>query len=211
MRIFKTCSVYYEYGLTEAGPRVSSQKIASNSIDSVGKAINGVEVKIIDSNGRVAKNNEYGLVHIKTPSIYLKYISGAPKFTSLYNDWLNTGDIGYFDANNELYIVGRADDVIIINAHKIYPSDVEKQIIDHTFIKECVVTKIEHNGNEFVGCLYVSEKEVDGDIREILKTKMMIYEIPRFFLRCDELPRTKTGKISIREVQAHLKKYISQE
>ena len=81
----------------------------------------------------------------------------------------------------------------------------------HAQIKECAVAKIELNSDECIGCLYVSEKEIDRSIREILKTELLVYEIPSFFLRCDVLPRTKNGKVSMREVQAYLKKYISQE
>ena len=111
---------------------------------------------------------------------------------------------------NQINII-QAYDVIIIDSHKVYPSDVEKQIVEQSEVKECAVAKVELNGNEFIGCLYVSEKEIDRDIKERLKSKLLVYEIPRFFLKCDALPRTKNGKVSTREVQACLQKYISQE
>lgn len=211
LTIFRNCSVYYEYGLSEAGPRVTTQKIEAYSLDSVGKTIKNVQVKVVNQFGDETLIGEYGFVHVKTPSKYLGYISGESKFKSLYEDWLNSGDIGYFDEYNELHIVGRADDVIIIDAHKIYPSEVEKKIVEQSEVKECAVAKVEFNSNEFIGCLYVSEKAIDRDIKEKLKSKLLVYEIPRFFLKCDALPKTKNGKISTREVQACLQKYISQE
>ena len=210
-QVFNKCSVYYEYGLSEAGPRVSTQKISACCLDSVGKPIKNVQIKIIKQSGEEAQNNEYGVVHIQTPSRFSGYVCGNGKFISLYMNWLNTGDIGFWDDFGELHIVGRMDDVIIINAHKIYPSEVQQQIIEQSDVKECAVAKIEFNGNEFIGCLYVSKNEIDRDIKEKLKSKLLVYEIPRFFLRCDALPRTKNGKISMREVQACLRKYISQE
>ncbi len=210
-QIFTTCSVYYEYGLTEAGPRVTTQRISSKSIDSVGKPIENVQVKIINQNKKEVAKNEYGIIHVKTPSIYAGYIFGNSKFESLCEGWLNTGDIGYFDDYEELHIVGRADDVMIINAHKIYPSEIEKQILEHASAKECAVAKVDFNGNEFIGCLYVSEEEIEHDIKEKLRTNLLPYEIPRFFLRSKEIPRTNNGKISHHEVQACLKKYINQE
>lgn len=211
LTIFEKCSIYYEYGLSEAGPRVATQKIEAHSLASVGKPIKNVQVKVVNQSGNETRIGEYGLVHVKTPSKYSGYISGESKFKSLYLDWLNSGDIGYFDEFNELHIVGRADDVIIIDAHKIYPSEVEKKIVEQSDVKECAVAKVELNGNEFIGCLYAGEKEIDRDIKEKLKSKLLVYEIPRFFLRCNALPRTKNGKISTREVQACLQKYISQE
>lgn len=210
-KIFNKCSVYYEYGLSEAGPRVTTQKISASCLDSVGKPIKNVQIKIIKQSGEEVQENEYGVIHIQTPSQYSGYICGDGKFKSLYMNWLNTGDIGFWDSFGELHIVGRADDVIIINAHKIYPSEVEKKIVEQSDVKECAVAKVELNGNEFIGCLYAGEKEIDRDIKEKLKSKLLVYEIPRFFLRCNALPRTKNGKISTREVQACLQKYISQE
>ena len=128
----------------------------------------------------------------------------------MYEGWHNTGDVGYIDVNGELHIINRLDDVIIIDSHKVYPSEVEKQIVEQSDVKECIVAKVELNGNEFIGCLYASEKEIDRDIKEKLKSKLLTYEIPRYFLKCDSLPRAKTGKISTHEVQACLQKYISQ-
>jgi len=187
LTIFRNCSIYYEYGLSEAGPRVTTQKIKAYSLDSVGKTIKNVQVKVVNRFGDETQRGEYGFVHVKTPSKYLGYISGESKFKSLYKDWLNSGDIGYFDEFNELHIVGRADDVIIIDAHKVYPSEVEKKIIEQSNVKECAVAKVELNGNEFIGCLYASEKEINRGIKEKLKSKLLVYEIPRFFLRCDAL------------------------
>ena len=102
------------------------------------------------------------------------------------------------------------DDVIIIDSHKVYPSEVEKQIVEQSDVKECAVVKVEFNGNEFIGCLYVSEKEIDRDIKDKLKSRLLAYEIPRFFLRCDALPRTKNGKISKLQIKNIIKSIITE-
>lgn len=59
--------------------------------------------------------------------------------------------------------------LIIINSHKIYPSELESQLIEQAEFRECAVTKVEFNNNEFIGCLYVSEKDINQDIGEKLK------------------------------------------
>ena len=209
--LFQNCAVYYEYGLTEAGPRVTTQKLSSKTLDSVGAPIKDVQVKIITQNGDAASNNEVGAIHVKTPSCYLGYVFGQQKFESFKQGWLNTGDIGFFDLNNELHILNRADDVMIINAHKVYPSEVERQIVANTAIEECVVVQIEHNGDALIGCLYVGAEDAPKAIRAALNKKLMIYEIPKIFLRCEELPRTKTGKVSRIEAKTILQKYLAQE
>ena len=209
--VFSYIQIYNVYGLSEAGPRVTAQRVDCSKSNSVGKPIKDVEIKIVNEQGSIVTSGEYGIIHVNTPSLFNGYIVGNNKHISLYEGWHNTGDVGYIDINGELHIINRFDDVIIIDSHKVYPSEVEKKIVEQSDVKECAVAKVELNGNEFIGCLYAGEKEIDRDIKEKLKSKLLVYEIPRFFLRCDALPRTKNGKISIREVQACLQKYISQE
>lgn len=209
--VFSHIPIYNVYGLSEAGPRVTAQRIDCCQSNSVGRPIKDVEIKIVNEQGSIVTSDEYGIIHVNTPSLFNGYIVGNNKHISLYEGWHNTGDVGYIDINGELHIINRFDDVIIIDSHKVYPSEVEKKIVEQSDVKECAVAKVELNGNEFIGCLYAGEKEIDRDIKEKLKSKLLVYEIPRFFLRCDALPRTKNGKISTREVQACLQKYISQE
>ena len=207
--VFSHIPIYDVYGLSEAGPRVTAQRADCSKSNSVGKPIKDVEIKIVNEQGNIVSDGEYGIIHVKTPSLFDGYVVGQNKHKSLYEGWYNTGDVGYIDINGELHIINRFDDVIIIDSHKVYPSEVEKKIVEQSDVKECAVAKVELNGNEFIGCLYAGEKEIDRDIKEKLKSKLLVYEIPRFFLKCDALPRTKNGKVSTREVQACLKEHIS--
>ena len=209
--VFSDIPIYNVYGLSEAGPRVTAQRIDCCQSNSVGKPIKDVEIKIVNEQGSIVTSGEYGIIHVNTPSLFNGYIVGNNKHISLYEGWHNTGDVGYIDVNGELHIINRLDDVIIVDSHKVYPSDVEKKIIEESCVKECAIAKVELNGNEFIGCLYASEKEIDRDIKEKLKSKLLMYETPRFFLRCGALPRTRTGKITTHEVQACLRKHISKE
>lgn len=93
---------------------------------------------------------------LNTQSRYCSYITGEEKHKSVYKDWLNTGDIGYFDEYGELHIVGRMDDVILLGAHKIYPNDVVAQIMKYTDIHECAVTAVSVNTEDVLCCLYTS-------------------------------------------------------
>lgn len=197
---FKNVKIYYEYGLSEAGPRVTSQKVSNKSIDSVGKAINGIEIAIINEFKNVVESGRLGIIHVKTPSVFMGYALGKEKFKSLYKDWLNTGDIGYFDSVGELHIVDRVDDVINICAHKIYPSDVEQTILSMDGINECSVTKIVYENEEFVGCLYVGNQIMQQEFCNYLAKKLLPYEIPKVFIKTETIPRTLNGKVSKKDV-----------
>ncbi|MBR6559055.1 MAG: long-chain fatty acid--CoA ligase [Clostridia bacterium] len=197
---FTNSNIYFEYGLTEAGPRVTSQKVNNSSNLSVGKPILGVDVIIVDDLGNVVGANTKGIIHVKTPSVYSNYVCGDKKLPSLYSDWLNTGDIGYLDDLGELYIIGRKDTMINLCAHKIYPIEVEKQILAHSKINECVVTMVTFQGEDVLCCLYISNEDIQKDIKSVLSNVLMKYEIPKIFVRTDIIPKTRNGKVSLIDV-----------
>lgn len=186
--------------MTEAGPRVTSQKVNNSHNESVGLPISGVQITIIGYNGLPLNAGSKGIIHVKTPSAYSGYICGEEKHRSLYNNWLNTGDFGYIDNAGELYVVDRIDDVINIGAHKIYPSDVERLILENDRISACVVSKCTYNGAETIGCLYASDNDCVLSIMQQLKTKLMPYEIPKRYLRVDKIPCNMRGKVNRNEV-----------
>jgi len=95
----------------------------------------------------------------------------------------------------EIHVVGRIDDVIICDAHKVYPSDVERLIMKNPSISDCAVNRCLLNGSEIVGCLYVSEAECVIDIVRWLKNKLLQYEIPKKFVRVKTIPRNSRGKV----------------
>lgn len=129
----------------------------------------------------------------------------------MYKDWLNTGDIGYFDENQELHIIERVDDVIVFEAHKIYPREIEKQILDCGFGEECIVTKIEYKDSDFIACLYTGINKSEQELRTKLKERLPVYEIPRRFIWCDGIPRTLNGKIAKAKVKTKILSSIETE
>lgn len=197
---FAGIGIYFEYGLTEAGPRVTSQKVNGSHNESAGLPISGVQITIIGENGLPLNSGIKGIIHVKTPSIYSGYVYGEEKHKPLYNDWLNTGDIGYIDNDGELHVVDRIDDVINLGAHKIYPSDVEKLILEDENIFNCVVSKFTYNATETIGCLYVSNNDCAISIMRRLKAKLIPYEIPKRYLRVSAIPCNMRGKVNRSEV-----------
>lgn len=207
-KVFRNQEIYNVYGLSEAGPRVTAQRRDCSKGNSVGKAIKGVELIIVDESGNVVPNGERGIVHINTPSRFNGYIQGEAKHKSLYQDWLNTGDIGHLDEHNELHIIGRIDDMIVIGAHKIYPTEVERRIQLAADVSECVVAMVNFKGEDVLCCLYVSDKKIRADIKSILGASLMKYEIPKLFVRADAIPKTRNGKISSKDVNETIKREL---
>lgn len=206
--VFKDIAIYNVYGLSEAGPRVTVQRANCCKGNSVGKPIMFVEIAIVSEKGKRLNKGERGIICVNTPCRSDGYVTGNEKNSSIYKNWLNTGDIGYIDENDELCIVDRIDDVIIINSHKIYPSEIERTIINNTDVSECVVVKVEINNNEFIGCLYTGMLYEEARIKEKLNKYLLPYEVPRRFIYGDMIPKSKNGKILKSKVKCFIEKAI---
>ncbi|MDD2492317.1 MAG: class I adenylate-forming enzyme family protein [Bacilli bacterium] len=196
--VLKNINLCNMYGLTEAGPRVSAQTIKNNINNSVGKAIKKVKISVVDESGKKCKKNTKGVIYVKTKSVFQSYVKGNVKHMSLYKNWLNTGDIGYFDNKKNLYIIGRIDDVIIYNSHKIYPLDLEKCILNNLHIEECYVTSYLINENILIVCFYKSmcDDDLSYEIKKCLSAIFLPYEIPKFYIKVKEIIRNSNKKIN---------------
>ncbi|MFM2129271.1 MAG: hypothetical protein RL477_817, partial [Pseudomonadota bacterium] len=93
---------------------------------SSGAPVEGASVKIIDAEDREVPRGTQGRICVKMPSLFGGYLRGAAVDTSSFLDgWHVTGDIGLLDDDGELYVLGRADDVIIVAGQNIFPQDIE--------------------------------------------------------------------------------------
>ena len=209
--VFKGIDIFNVYGLSEAGPRVAAQTKECSKSNSAGKAIQGVEFIIVDDNGIPVSKGERGVIHVNTPSRYSGYVTGSEKHKSLYRNWLNTGDIGYLDEFSELHIIDRVDDVIIVNAHKVYPGNLERLVLEIPNIIDCAVSGVVCNGVEMIGCLYVSEQDISLSTMHILKNTMAYYEIPKIVVRTDNIPKNSRGKVNRVSVKRILMESIMQK
>lgn len=198
-KVFKKINIYNVYGMTETGPRISAQQLISSKSNSVGKPLNGVSIAIVDENGKLVENYSKGIIHVNTPCLFKGYVNGHTKNKSLFNNWYNTGDIGFFDNNLELHIIGRIDDLIIINSHKIYPFEIENLIMRLEGIDECVIVKCNKSEQEILVCVYASHLS-DLNLKSKLSKYLIPYEIPKIFIKLDEIPKNKNGKIDRRKV-----------
>lgn len=129
---FSNTSVIQTYGLTEASPRVTCllPEDAFKKIGSVGKAIPDVTVDVVDENGISVNKGERGEIVVKGNNVMKGYYK-HPEATSkvLKNGWLHTGDIGMFDQDGYLYIVGRIKNLIISGGLNIYPEDIPYTLV----------------------------------------------------------------------------------
>ena len=191
-RTFNSVPLLNVYGLTEAGPRVTAQTLANQCTDySVGKAIDGVSIRI-DSTAYNCK--EYGEICVKTKALCSGYISGSPLRIS-DDGWLHTGDLGYIDKNENLYVVGRVDNMVIVGSHNVFPEDVEKTILSSGLVFECIVySKKDLINGMVLMCDYIAETDLHTELKTYCDIYLAPYEIPRNFNKVAQIPKTYNGK-----------------
>lgn len=124
------------YGLTECSPIVICNNDASPTVDSVGKPLAGVEVKIVSPD-----ENGIGELAIKGPMVMKGYFKNQAQTDKVMVDgWFHTGDLGYKDKNGNYHITGRCKNVIVTaNGKNVYPEELEYYLSKENVIDECVV------------------------------------------------------------------------
>lgn len=188
------------YGLSEASPVVCINHIDLHKHYSVGPAAPGIEVKIVDDQGKVLKAGEIGELIVKGPNVMVGYLN-LPEETAktLQDGWLHTGDMAYKDEDGFVYIVDRVKDMINLNGENVYPREIENKIYLHPDVAEvAVVGKHDSLRGETVWAYIVmkeGKKLSTVEMRKFLKDKVAPFKMPRGFVQKDSLPKNSTGKI----------------
>jgi long-chain acyl-CoA synthetase len=195
------------YGLSEASPVVSVNPLDGvRKPGSVGPAIPGVEVKILDEKGGSLKAGEVGEIAVRGPNIMKGYYNREVETKEILKDgWLYTGDIGKMDEDGYIYILDRKKDLIIVNGMNLYPREIEEILYKHPSVQDaCVIgIKDEAHGEIPVGVVQLREgmSATDQELRKFCKPHLANFKMPHRFEFWKEFPRTGTGKVLKREIK----------
>lgn len=194
------------YGLTEGSALVSLEHIEMDQggklkrPKSIGKVLPGMEVKILDEDGRQLPAGQVGEICIRGPNVMLGYYK-MPGDTAiaLSGGWLHTGDLGLFDADGHGYIVDRKKDVIIRGGQNIYPVDIEEVIYHIAGVSEVAVVGEADEALGEVPVAYVALKPGTTAASDVFmarcKQELAYYKVPAAIYFLPELPKGPTGKI----------------
>jgi long-chain acyl-CoA synthetase len=211
------------YGLTETTAAVYANFPGDNVIGSVGKAMKGVEGKILNPQPSEDGGSAVGEVALRSPSVMKGYWN-RPDATAaaIREGWFHSGDLGYFDSKGNLFLTGRQKEVIVLsNGKNVYPEEIESYYLKSPYIKEIAVMGLEGKPGEggdrlhavivpnfdvlrqkkIVNAKEVIRFDIEGLSQQIASTKRVSsYEIWQ-----DDLPRTTTRKIKRFEVEKRVK------
>ncbi len=219
------------YGLTETSPIISANRENANRIGSVGPALPGVSVRIVDPD---SEGN--GEILTKGPNVMKGYFNNPEATSEVLSDdgWFRTGDYGHIDDDGYLFITGRKKNVIIAkNGQNVYPEEIELKIGQDLNILECMATgkKTETKGEEIWLIVvpnmekfieYAEENKFSLTteylaeymrkvVHEFNSSQPIYKHIARFIIREDEFPKTTTKKVRRKEAlrEAGLEEEVS--
>jgi malonyl-CoA/methylmalonyl-CoA synthetase len=197
-------TILERYGMSETGMLCSNPcrpAEGDRRIGSVGRALPGVGVRVVNESGAVLPAEQAGQVEVSGPNVFVGYLGLPDKTAESFTDdgWFRTGDVGRLDADGYLHLVGRAKDLIISGGFNVYPAEVEGLIDRLPDVQESAVVGAPHpDFGEGVVAVVVTHSgqtlDEHGAIAQ-LKATLAGYKVPKRILTVAELPRNAMGKV----------------
>ncbi|MCP2261718.1 long-chain acyl-CoA synthetase [Streptoalloteichus tenebrarius] len=205
--------VFEGYGLTEAGPVLTSTLVSGRpKPGAVGRPLPGVELRLVDVDGEPLPDGVdmgedaagTGLVAARGANLFLGYWpdgAGGPSA----DGWFRTNDVGYLDADGDLHLVDRAGDLIIVNGFNVYPHEVEHVLCELPGVAEAAAVGVpDPDTGEAVRAVVVPEPGAGltvERVREHCAARLAKFKVPTQVEFVDELPHTPTGKLARRALR----------
>jgi long-chain acyl-CoA synthetase len=194
------------YGLSETCAVGTFNYPGERKPGSIGKPVEGIEVKVVDDDRDEVPRGEIGEIAIKGANVMREYWNKRKETEEdLRDGWFHTGDMGHIDEDGYVYIDDRKKDMIIRGGENVYPREIEEVLYQHDGIEEVAVVGVAHERlGEAVAAAVVLK---DGDsisaeeLREFALERLAKYKVPSKVWFLDELPKGPTGKILKRELK----------
>ncbi|HEX5121427.1 MAG TPA: AMP-binding protein [Pseudonocardiaceae bacterium] len=203
--------IYEGYGLTETAPVLTSTLVSGNAKPgSVGRPLPGVELCLVDSDGDPLPGPDpddelddetggTGLVAVSGPNLFSGYWPDGEHGPNA-EGWFRTGDIGYLDADGDLHLVDRANDLIIVNGFNVYPHEVEHVIGRLAGVVEAAAVGVpDERTGETVKAVVIRQPGADLTERQVIAHCELLlarFKVPTSVEFVDSLPHSATGKLA---------------
>ena len=209
MEIFPNAAFYQGYGQTELSPAATllmpefhfPRENGKSYLRSAGRAMVGVDLKIVDETLAQRPHGEVGEVAVRSDGVMLGYW-GEPELTrqTIVDGWVRTGDAGYMDEEGFLFLVDRMKDMIVSGGENIFSAEVENALSSHADVLECAVIGVPDD--EWVERVHAVVRLKSGsraDQAELIahcRTLIAGYKVPRTIeFRDEPLPLSAAGKV----------------
>lgn len=206
------CEFAQVYGLTETTGAITylppaEHRAGNPRMASCGAPNEGVELRIVDGDGKDMPTGKVGEIICRTPQNMKGYWNRPEANSQVLRDgWFWTGDAGYVDDGGYLYIHDRIKDMIVSGGENIYPAEIESALFGHSAIADVAVIGVPDDkwGEAVKAVIVLKGGEVldEQDLIAFARQKIAGYKVPRSVDFVDALPRNPSGKILKRELRA---------
>ncbi|WP_226440138.1 class I adenylate-forming enzyme family protein [Quatrionicoccus australiensis] len=195
-----TPNVHVRYGINEAGPVAIASPDEINHISgTIGRALRGTQVEIIDRNGQVLPAETIGLIRISSPGVVEGYLhDDKATQRSFIKKWFLPGDLGKLTADGHLIFYGRADHMMIMNGINIYPAEIEQVLTAHPDVTDCAVVPARHPVHQDLPIAAVTLSSTANSSESALLAyacEQLGSHAPWRVIICDQIPRNNEGKL----------------
>ena len=193
------------YGMTEIGMALSNPLRGTRVPGSVGAPLPGIEVRVVDEDGRPLEQGATGEIQVRGRGVFLEYWGEPAKTEQAFRDeWFRTGDVAVVE-NGVYRILGRDSvDIIKSGGYKISALEVEETLRQHPAIDDCAVVGVpdEEWGERVAGALVLRPGSLLTleDLREWARARIGVYKVPTICFVLESLPRNALGKVTKPEV-----------
>ncbi len=194
------CPAFHEYYASTEGGGVSlcTPRDFERRLTSVGRAIFGVEIGVVDDAGRSLAPGQVGSLRYRGPGVADGFF-GDPAQSALHfrDGWFHPGDLAEIDAEGFVHLRGRSKEMIIRGGVNIYPNEIEDVLLRLAQMQECAVLGVpDRDMGEAVACAWVSAHDFDVDaLSTHCRAHLSAYKVPTRWLRVDALPSNSGGKV----------------
>lgn len=199
---FPGAALFNNYGCTEIGPRATAVNYCEHPdrVGSIGRAIDGVTVRLIHADGSEAAPMETAEIVLSGPTLMKGYYRDAETTRARMSRWgFHTGDYAHADADGFLWFQGRRDDIFKCGGEKVSAREIEDVLLEHHGVLEAAVVAQVDEVLGQVPVAYVVRVEEGGPAREDLqlfcRRKLSFHKVPREVHFLEKLERTSSGKV----------------
>jgi malonyl-CoA/methylmalonyl-CoA synthetase len=199
------------YGMTETGINSSNPFLGARKVGTVGVPLPGVDIRIVNDKQLSVGWNEVGQIQIRGKHLFKGYWKNPDKTKEEFTDdgYFKTGDLGAWDREGYLSIVGRSKDLVITGGLNVYPKEIESTIDTIDGVLESAVIGVPHSdfGEAVVVVIAADKNKVKEQfILETLKRKHAGYKCPKKVFFTDFLPKNTMGKVQKNVLREHYSK-----
>jgi long-chain acyl-CoA synthetase len=199
--LFRGVALLQAYGLTECAPRVlvMPPDAEVSKLGSLGLPLDGVSIRVVNEEGNEVGTSMVGELWVKGENVAQGYLGEPDNMGWQTEDgWFKTGDLVHRDRDGFVYFEGRKKNIIISGGRNIYPEKVEACLMEHAGIREAMVVGIHHALLQEVAWAIIvpADKRLDAvEVRNFLRDRLALYELPKRMTFVDRLPRTTNHKL----------------